>query len=298
MSEDNPPNEVLEIVEHGSRLMVRTLVDGEAVSETPVDMEAKAGERIRHLTLLADARLDKLLALENRKQALEALKHQVAQEKEALLADNARAEAAAREQRERVQKILDTLFCGICFDFLDDPFVLTPCGHTACARCILRWMNEQVSKNQQIVCTSCQTAVTRQPTPNVTARQAADAAMQFFNPQRLKAREEAVSASAEARGDFTEATTASAEATTASAEARTASAEATYASAEAVSASAEARGDFAEAANASAEAPYASAEARGDFTEATTASAEATTASAQATTASRRGTASQRRTAL
>ncbi|KAL1743597.1 hypothetical protein HDZ31DRAFT_64899 [Schizophyllum fasciatum] len=224
MSGDNPPHEILEILEDGPRLTVRTLVDGEVVSETPFDMEAKAGERIRHLTLLADARLDELLALKNRlryldkeaasyaaqnedaassptpilyletdfcaqKQALQALKHQVAQEKEALSAANAKSEAAAREQCERLQKILDTLICGICFDFLDDPFLLTPCGHTACARCILRWMNEQVSKNQQIVCTSCQTAVTRQPMPNVTARQAADTAMQFLNPQRLKARE-------------------------------------------------------------------------------------------------------------
>ncbi|KAL1711759.1 hypothetical protein EV715DRAFT_297731, partial [Schizophyllum commune] len=93
----------------------------------------------------------------------------------------------------------------------------------------------------------------------------------------------AVSASAEARGDFAEAANASAEASYASAEATTASAEATTASAEARTGSAEAGSASAEATTASAEAGSASAEGSYASTEATTASAEAKTASAEAT---------------
>ncbi|KAI4526845.1 hypothetical protein K525DRAFT_264790 [Schizophyllum commune Loenen D] len=182
---DSRPSEVLEILDNERELVVRTVVNGQTVAE--------AMEEARELSILADVRLRRLIAAQHKIGALEeeaaGLAAQAHDAKQALADQQAQAQKAQEEGHRRLQTVTDNLNCGVCSEILNDPVILIPCGHTACARCAWRWMRDRMTQGADLLCTGCQTRLTARPVRDVALRQTADAAMSLLNPQRLEARQ-------------------------------------------------------------------------------------------------------------
>ncbi|KAL1739226.1 hypothetical protein HDZ31DRAFT_69160 [Schizophyllum fasciatum] len=185
------PDEIYELSDEEHGVVVRTIVGGQAILEQhlPDDALAKAEEEARQYQALAKTRLDRLITA-NKK--LSALQKEAATQAAQLAALRSTLQDRQNHAREEallsIASVGDTLDCSICLDVMNDPVVLNPCGHSACASCVLRWMYNQKALGQRPTCTSCRTPMATRPIRNTSARKACDAVTTLYNPQRTQER--------------------------------------------------------------------------------------------------------------
>lgn len=70
---------------------------------------------------------------------------------ESLRDGNQLREAIIERQRSALTYLHGQVTCNICFELVWRPQVLSPCGHTFCARCLLDWFQRPVTSEQEAI---------------------------------------------------------------------------------------------------------------------------------------------------
>ncbi|KAF8324100.1 hypothetical protein DL93DRAFT_96876 [Clavulina sp. PMI_390] len=87
-------------------------------------------------------------------------------EQERQLADlrNVRQVVTASTAAEsKLAAIEEHLNCNVCFETVERPFAVNPCGHEFCAKCLKEWFKDKKSKNEAMECPMCRTLVEGRP---------------------------------------------------------------------------------------------------------------------------------------
>ncbi|KAL1698280.1 hypothetical protein EV121DRAFT_297369 [Schizophyllum commune] len=201
--------EVYEIDDDEHETVVKTVLDGNVVSETRIPKNAE--EDAVEQRSLAEDRLNRLITAQNKitflereaarhvaqlqdaRNALAALKTEAeASTRNALAALKTEAEASTRDALaalkteveasalQRIRSIAGHLECGACYELLCDPVM---CAINARYR--LQHAYGSAASLLAAIRLARATPLTRRPMRDVTVRKAAEAAMSLLNPQRL-----------------------------------------------------------------------------------------------------------------
>lgn len=69
---------------------------------------------------------------------------------------------------QAVPTIPQDISCMVCYEIMSKPYT-SPCGHSACKDCLLRWKNELRRKKYRFVCPMCKSPIDDKPLyPNIT----------------------------------------------------------------------------------------------------------------------------------